>query len=96
MTFSQLRRLAGSASNVLLLLSASPDLRAALPRIFAALDRLIPILLATKADPTTTQREISQLIALTLRRPALAADIALVMRLYDPIRNVASQQRGGK
>ena len=96
MTFKQLRSIAASASDVLLLLSASPDLRASFPRLFPALDRLIPVLLATKAPATIVEQEISGLIALTLRRPAAAADLALVMRLYSPILNAARQQRGAK
>ena len=96
MTFTQLRSFASSASNVLLMLSASPDLRAALPRIFSGLDRLIPVLLAAKAPASIVEQEISGLIALSLRRPALATDLALVMRLYSPILNAARQQRGAK
>ena len=87
MKLPQIRSLIRGASDVLLMLSASPDLRKALPEIFARLDIIVPVLLASKATPGALVSEVSEIVALTIKRPARTGDIALLMRLYSPAIN---------
>jgi hypothetical protein len=79
------RTIALQAARILLKLAVDRALQKELPKIFAQLDKDLPVLLFDKAKPLVVQAAITDAIEEKIGGIATRTQVAAVLSLYDPI-----------
>jgi len=80
------RTIALQSARILLQLAVDRALQKELPKIFAQLDKDLPVLLFDKAKPLVVQAVITDAIEGKLGHTATATQVAAVLGMYDPVK----------